>query len=85
LIIDDTLTWKQHIEYLKKKISLASFALRSIKDTVSLDALKLICFANVHSIISYGIIFGGDSSGANKVFKFKKKVIRITNSRSRVL
>jgi hypothetical protein len=56
-IIDDTLTWKQHIEYLKK-ISLACFALRNIKDTVSLDALKLICFANVHSIISYGIIFG---------------------------
>jgi hypothetical protein len=59
LIIDDTLTWKQHIEYLKKKMSLACFALRNIKDTVSLDALKLIYFANVHSIISYGIIFWG--------------------------
>jgi hypothetical protein len=29
LIIDDTLTWKQHIEYLKKKISLACFVLRN--------------------------------------------------------
>jgi hypothetical protein len=52
LIIDDTVTWKQHAEYLKKKISLACFTLRYIKDTVSLDALKLIYFANVHSIIS---------------------------------
>jgi hypothetical protein len=43
-IIDDTLTWKQHIEYLKKKNSLACFALKNIKDTVSLDALKLILF-----------------------------------------
>jgi hypothetical protein len=54
-----------------------------MKDTVSLDALKLINFANVHSIISYGIIFWGDSSCA-KVFIVQKKVIRIiTNSRSR--
>jgi hypothetical protein len=42
LIIDDTLTWKQHIAYLKKKISLAYFALRNIKDTVSLYALQFI-------------------------------------------
>jgi hypothetical protein len=65
-----TLTWKQHIEYLKKKISFACFALRNIKETVSLDALKLIYFANVHSIISYGMIFWDDSSCTNK----KKKL-----------
>jgi hypothetical protein len=29
LIIDDMLTWKQHIEYLKKKSSVACFALRN--------------------------------------------------------
>jgi hypothetical protein len=57
LNIDDTPTWKQHTEYLKKKISIAFFALRNMKDTVSLYALKLIYFANVHSIISYGLIF----------------------------
>jgi hypothetical protein len=51
LIIDDMLAWKQHIEYHKKKISLTCFALRNIKDTVSLEALGLIYFANVHSII----------------------------------
>jgi hypothetical protein len=79
LIIDDTLTWKQHIEYLKKKITLACFTLRNIKDTVSLDALKLICFANVHSIISYGIIFWGDSSCINKVFILQKKSYQNNN------
>jgi hypothetical protein len=83
LIIDDTLTWKQHIEYLKNKISLACFALRNIKDTVSLSALKLIYFANVHSITSYGIIFWGDSSCANKVFILQKKLSEIQDSNSR--
>jgi hypothetical protein len=79
LIIDDKLTWKQHIEYLKKKISLAYFALRNIKDTVSLDALKLIYFANVHSVISYGIIFWGDSSCVIKVFILQKKSYQNNN------
>jgi heterodisulfide reductase subunit A-like polyferredoxin len=36
----------------------------------------------VHSIMGYGIIFWGESSGVNKVFILQKKVIRIiTNSR----
>jgi hypothetical protein len=68
----------------KEKMSLACFALRNIKETVSLDLLKLIYFSNVHSILSYGIVFWGDSSWANKVFILPKRVIRIiTNSRSR--
>jgi len=40
--------------------------------------------AHIHSIISYGIIFGGSSSFANKVFIIQKKIIRIiTNTRPR--
>jgi hypothetical protein len=74
LIMDDTFTWKQHIEYLKKKISLTCFALKNIKDTVSLQALRLIYFANVHSIISYAIIFWGDSPSVKKVFIPQKEL-----------
>jgi hypothetical protein len=77
LIIDYTLTWKQHIEYLQKKISLACFPLRNIKDTISLDASKLIYFTNVHSVISYSIIFWGfyitkKSYQNNNKFKIKR-------------
>jgi hypothetical protein len=53
-----------------------------IKYIVPLDTLKLIYFSHIHSIISYGIIFWGSSSYANKVFILQKKVIRIiTNIR----
>jgi hypothetical protein len=68
LIIDDTLSRKQHIEQLISKMSTACYALRNIKHILPLDTLKVIYFAHVHSIISYGIIFWGSSSYANKVF-----------------
>jgi hypothetical protein len=55
LIIDDTLSWKQHIDQVIKKISIACYALRNIKYILPLDTL--IYFAHIHSIISYGITF----------------------------
>jgi len=60
----------------------ACCALRNIKHIVPIDMLRVIYFAHIHSIISYGIIFWGSSSHANKVFILQKKIIRIiTNTR----
>ena len=82
LIIDDTLSWKQHIDYVINKFSIACYALINIKYILPLDTLKPIYFSHIHSIISYGIIFWGGSSCVNKVFILQKKVIKIiTNSR----
>jgi hypothetical protein len=44
----------------------------------------VVCFAYVHSIMSSGIIFGGNQPHSEKIFKIQKSVIRIiTNSRTR--
>jgi hypothetical protein len=84
LIMDSFLSWKQHIDYVIKKISIACYALRNIKHFISLDTLKLVYFAHIHSIISYGIIIWGGSSCVNKLFVLQKKAIRIImNSRSK--
>jgi len=62
----------------------ACYALRNIKYAVPIDTLRVIYFAHIHSIISYGIIFWGSSSYGNKIFVLQKKIIRIiTNSRPR--
>jgi hypothetical protein len=62
----------------------ACYALRNIKHTVTADIIRVIYFAHIHSIISYGVIFWGSSSYANKVFILQKKIIRIiTNTRPR--
>jgi len=37
----------------------------------------MLCYASIHSIISYGIIFWGNSSYSNTIFKLQKRAIRI--------
>jgi len=41
------------------------------------DTLRSIYFAYFHSIASYGIIFGGNSSNSKKIFTLQKGIIRI--------
>ena len=83
LTIDDTLSWKQHTEQVLNKMCTACYALRNIKHIVPIDMLRVINFAHIHSVISYGMIFWG-SSYANKVFILQKKIITlITNTRLR--
>jgi len=52
---------------------------------MSQKTLRIVYFAYVHStIISYGIILGGNQPHNEKISKIQKKVIRIiTNSRAR--
>ena len=42
------------------------------------DTLRSIYFAYFHSIASYGIISGGNSSYSKKIFTLQKRTIRIT-------
>ena len=57
---------KLHIEQVVNKICTACYALRNIKHIVPMDTLRIIYFAHIHSIISYGIIFWGSSSYSEK-------------------
>jgi hypothetical protein len=61
-------------------MSSACYALWYIKNSLPTHTLKLVYFAHVHSIVSYGLIFLGSSTGANKVFILQKKIIRIISN-----
>jgi len=51
---------------------------------MSLETLRMVYFAYIHSIISYGIILGGNQPYSDEIFKIQKRVIRIiTTSRTR--
>jgi hypothetical protein len=73
LILDNTLSWKKHIEQVVGKMCSACYALWNIKSVVLQDTLKIIYFAHIHSLLSYGIIFWGNSSYAKKIFIIQKR------------
>ena len=68
-----TFTWKQHINELTR-LNKVSYAIRSLKLFMSLDVLRSIYFAYVHSIISYRIIFWGNSLHREEIFKVQKRI-----------
>jgi len=51
---------------------------------MSPETLRMVYFAYIHSVMNYGIIWGGKQPYSDKIFKIQKRVIRIiTNSRMR--
>jgi len=82
LIIDNSLSWKDHIAALTSKLNKACYAIRSIKPLLSADIWRMICFSYVHSVMSYGIIFWGNSHPSNSIFKIQKRIIRIITNTS---
>jgi len=56
LIIDNTLSWKDHIAALTSKVNKACYAIIVIKPFMSVDILRMIYFSYVHSVMSYGIV-----------------------------
>jgi hypothetical protein len=77
---DNTLTWKHHIGELTSRLNKVYYAIRSIKPFMSLGVLSSTYFSYIHSIISYGIIFWGNSSYSEEVFKIQKRIRIIMNS-----
>jgi hypothetical protein len=78
ITIDNTLSWKQHIDTITPKLNKACYILRRSKLYLSHVALKMVYYAFFHSVMSYSLIFGGNSTNSKCVFKLQKRAIRIT-------
>jgi len=66
------------------KLSSACYTIRYVKHFMSEDTLRTIYFSYFHSILSYGIIFWGNSAYSSNIFKIQKRIIRIImNTRNR--
>jgi hypothetical protein len=77
------LHWKSHVDQLISKLSTDCYAIRTIKPIMSQDTLVMVYCAYFHSIMSYGIIFGGNSSCNINVFRLQKVIRVITGISSR--
>jgi hypothetical protein len=69
LINDKNLSWKCHIEQALIKPSSACYAMKVVTPFMVEKTLRMIYFAYVHSLLSYGIILWGNSSHSYSVFR----------------
>jgi hypothetical protein len=55
--LDNRLNWKDHIDQIIPKLSVACYAVRQMYHTNNNNTLKSIYFAYFHSTVKYGTIF----------------------------
>ena len=75
LVIDSTLSWKDHIIELTSKLNKACYAIRTLKSFMSPDVLRMLYFSYFHATMSYGIIFWGNSHNSINIFKIQKRIM----------
>ena len=54
--------------------------MRIVASFMTTDVSKLVYYGSFHSIMSYGVIFEGDTTEGKRLFTSQKKVIRIMAS-----
>ena len=62
ILIDENLSWKQHISYLNSNISKTLFTIKQVKHFLPYDSLKKLYSTQVESHLSYGIMAWGNAS-----------------------
>jgi len=84
VIIENSLSWKVHIDHLLPKLCVAQYSIMTIKTFTCQENLKSIYNSSFHSLMTYGLIYWGNSTHSTHVFRLQERVIRIiTKSRPR--
>jgi hypothetical protein len=68
VILDSTLSWQGHINKVITKLNSACFAIRALTLFLTIENLKIVYFAYVYSIITYGLAFWGNATNSKNVF-----------------
>lgn len=75
--LDETLRFREHIEYINKKLSKTCYGLRILTKYANSNITKTFYYSCFYSRIRYGIILWGNSPEAVNTFKIQKRAVRI--------
>jgi len=82
--LDVKLTWHVHVDETCKRLARVIYVIRHLKNCIPDVYLRNVYFALFHSVLSYGILFWGNSTSIGNILLLQKKVVRlITNSHFR--
>ena len=79
VLIDENLSWKQHINYISTKISKGIGIITRLRHLVPLTTLLNIYRSLIEPYISYGLVAWGQAANVhlNKVVILQKRVLRL--------
>jgi hypothetical protein len=82
IIMDSSLTWKQHIIYLTKKISKSIGILSRARKFLNTVTLRQLYFSFLFPYLSYANIIWGNAAVCHlsPIFKLQKRAIRIIHN-----
>jgi hypothetical protein len=78
--INGSMNWGGHVKYIIPKLSSACCVMRSVKPYIPLNTLKTIYYSYFNTVISYSLLFWGNSPQSSRIFIMQKKIIRIMTS-----
>ena len=81
--IDESLTWNEHITKVILKLKSRVNLLKMSKNFLSKHALKVLYFAQLHSVLAYGIVMWGSlasQANLNKLQKIQNTCFRIIDN-----
>lgn len=81
IYIDNILNWKTHIRELTSILSPLTYLLRRLTLISPSSVVKSAYYGLFQSRISYGLMFWGNSTNVEQVFKMQKRAIRIISGR----
>ena len=73
VFIDDTMSWKTHIEYLHNKLAMNKHMLFISKHKLDKDSLWKVYFSHIHSHFVYGIKAWGPSLSSESLDMLKRQ------------
>jgi hypothetical protein len=83
LIMDNKLSWKGHVDWLMTRLGSACYAIRAVIPYMAQGIIRMIYFSYFHSVMTYGLVFWGNSPHSIHIFRLQKRAVRIiTNSGS---
>lgn len=76
ILIDSQLNWKAQAEDICKKISTSAYALHNLSKKVNHQTILVAYHGLVVSVLRFGIIFWGNCSERESIFKAQKRCLR---------
>ena len=73
IIIDSSISWKEHISDLTSKLNKACYTIRAIKPLLSLNVLRTICFFFTSTQYCHMALYSGATPISGIFLKFKRE------------